>query len=57
MITLDDVSMLFHIPIVGQFCTYVMLDFTTTSIVLVELLGLDLSDAMIEMRLYPGAHV
>lgn len=56
-ITLDDVSTLLHISIVGQFCTYVRLEFAVATIVLVDLLGVEHADATSEMRHCRGAHV
>ncbi|XP_027940573.1 uncharacterized protein LOC114194505 [Vigna unguiculata] len=56
-ITLDDVSTLLHISIVGQFCTYVPLEFAAAAIVLVDLLGVEQADATSEMRHCRGTHV
>jgi len=44
-ITLDDVLPLLNLPIVGKFPTYIPIEFATTSIVLVELLGVVKDDA------------
>jgi len=57
MIALDDVPTLLHILIVRQFCTYVMLDWTITTTMLVELLGVDMSDVMAEMKHWLGEHM
>jgi len=51
------VSTLLYIFVVGQFYTYLTLNFTTTSIVLVELLRMDFGDATTEIRHYHGAHM
>lgn len=48
-ITSGDVSTLLHISIVGQFCSFVMLDFTSTSMLLIELLEVDFGDATTEL--------
>jgi len=48
-ITLDYVYALLHL-LLGQFYTYVMLDFTSTSSLVVKLLGVDFDDVAIELR-------
>jgi len=49
-ITLDDVSALLHLPIVGQFCPLVQLEFAPAIRLLVELLGVEESKTIAEMR-------
>lgn len=51
-ITLNDVSSLLHLLIVGQFYMYVTLDFTSESLLLVELLGVDFGDIATKLRLW-----
>lgn len=55
--TINDVSTLLHIPIIGQFYTYVTLDVMITTTMLVKLLGMDMGDASIKIRQCCGAHV
>jgi len=49
-ITLDDVSCLLHLPIVGQFLTYDNLYNSEFYAVLLELLGVEDGSANVEMR-------
>jgi len=53
-ITLNDVSSLLHLSIVGQFCSYVTLYFTLTSSILVKLLGVEFGT---KLRHHHNAHV
>lgn len=53
----DDVLVLLHLPIVEQFCSYVMLNFILASSLLVELLSMEFDDVAIELRNCCGAHV
>ena len=49
-ITLDDVSSLLHLPILGQFPTYVPLEYNGAAIILTELLGVEEAREKAEMR-------
>ncbi|XP_068504193.1 protein MAIN-LIKE 2-like [Phaseolus vulgaris] len=49
-ITLDDVSSLLHLPILGQFPTYVPLDYNGAATILAKLLGVDETRGKAEMR-------
>jgi len=49
-ITLDDVSSLLHLPILGQFPTYVPLEYNGSATILVELLRVDEVREKAEMR-------
>lgn len=55
--TLDDVSNILHIPIAGQFCSYITIDSNTAITLLVNLLAVDFGDASAETRKCRGAHV
>jgi len=41
IVTLDDVFVLLHLPIVGQFCPNDPLDFDATLEIVMDLLGVD----------------
>jgi len=56
-ITLNNVSSLLHIPIVSQFFTYITLEYMRALSLMVELLGVNKSDANAEMRKCQGAHI
>jgi len=56
-ITLDDVSNLLHLPIIGQFCTYPSLDAAATTDLLVDSLRVDHGVAIAETRHFQGGHV
>ena len=56
-ITLDDVSNLLHLPIVGQFYTHETLDSDSATDLLVESLRVDRALASEETRHCRGAHV
>jgi len=56
-VTLDDVSMLFHLPIIGQFCPNVPIDNVGAMAPLIELLGVDRAKAIAELRQCRGPHV
>jgi len=56
-ITLDDVSSLLHLPILGQFTTYVPLEYNEAATILAELLGVDEARGKAEMRQCRGVHV
>jgi len=56
-ITLDDVSSLLHLPILGQFPTYVLLRYNVVATILAELLGVEEGHGKIEMRQCRCAHV
>ena len=56
-ITLDDVSNLLHLPIVGHFYTQETLDSDSANDLLVESLHVDRALAYEETRHYRGAHV
>ena len=56
-ITLDDVSSLLHLPILGQFPTYVPLKYNGVATILAELLGVDEARGKAEMRQCRGIHV
>jgi len=56
-ITLDDVSTLLHLPVIGRFYTYPTLDAETTTDLLVEVLNVDRSNAGTETRQCRGGHV
>jgi len=56
-ITLDDVSNLLHLPIIGQFYTYPSLDATSATNLLVESLCVDRGAAAAETRHCRGGHV
>ncbi|XP_068498987.1 protein MAIN-LIKE 2-like [Phaseolus vulgaris] len=56
-ITLDDVSSLLHLPILGQFPTYVPLEYNGAATILAELLGVDETRGKAEMRQCRGVHV
>jgi len=56
-ITLDDVSNLLHLPIIGQFYTYPRLDATTTTDLLVDSLSVDWGVAAAETGHCWGGHV
>jgi len=56
-IALDDVSSLLHLHILGQFPTYVPLEYNEVAIVLTRLLGMDEGRGKAEMRRCRGAHV
>jgi len=56
-ITLDDVSNLLHLPIVGQFYTHETLDADSTIDLLVQALRVDRGNAYEETRYCQGAHV
>ena len=56
-ITLDDVSNLLHLPIVGQFYTYQTLDADAVNDLLVEFLRVDRGVASEETRHCRRAHV
>ena len=56
-ITLDDVSNLLHLPIVGQFYKHETLDADSTNDLLVESLRVDHGVASEETRHCRGAHV
>ena len=49
-ITLDDVSSLLHLPILGQFPTYVPLEYNEAATILTELLGVEEARGKAEMR-------
>jgi len=57
IITLDDVSNLLHLPIVGQFYTQETLDVDLTIDLLVQALRVDRGNAYQETRYCRGAHV
>jgi len=57
MITLDDVSSILHLPIVGQFPTYDVLDHNVAKNMLMELLGTSETNANEELRKNTGAQV
>jgi len=50
IITLDDVSSLLHLPILGQFPTYVPLEYNGAATILTELLGVEEARGKTEMR-------
>jgi len=56
-ITLDDVSNLLHLPIMGQFYTYPTLDAAATTDLLVDSLRVDRGVAAAETRHCRGGHV
>jgi len=56
-ITLDDVSNLLHLPIVGKFYTHQTLDVDGTNDLLVESLLVDRGVAAEETQHYRGDHV
>lgn len=56
-IMLNDVFTLLHIPIVGQYCGYVSLDFTLAYTYFVEFLKVDTSDAMTKLMNCCSPHV
>ncbi|XP_068492241.1 protein MAIN-LIKE 1-like [Phaseolus vulgaris] len=56
-ITLDDVSSLLHLPILGQFPTFVPLEYNEAATILAELLGVDETRGKAEMRQCRGVHV
>jgi len=56
-ITLDDVSSLLHLPIVGQFFTYPTLDAVGATDLLVEALRVEREDAFTETRHCRRGHV
>ena len=56
-ITLDDVSSLLHLPILGQFPTYVPLEYNRVATILAELLGAEEARGKAEMRQCRGVHV
>jgi len=56
-ITLDDMSSLLHLPILGQFPTYVPLEYGGVVNVFMELLGVDEGHGKDEMRQCHGAHI
>ena len=56
-ITLDDVSSILHLPVVGQFPTYDVLDHNAAKNMLMELLGTSETDANEELRRNKGAQV
>jgi len=49
MITLDDMTSLLHIPIIGQFSTYIALEYEEACWILIEQLKIKESDVNIEM--------
>jgi len=54
---MNDVSTLLHPPIVRQFCLYVTtLNLTSSSLLLVELLWVELWDIVAELRQCRGTH-
>jgi len=55
--TLDDVSSLLHLPILGQFPTYVPLEYNGVATVLAKLLRVEEGRGKAEMRKCRGAHV
>ncbi|XP_068498556.1 protein MAIN-LIKE 2-like [Phaseolus vulgaris] len=56
-ITLDDVSSLLHLPILGQFPTYVPLEYNGAATILTELLGVEEARGKAEMTQCRGVHV
>ncbi|XP_068492245.1 protein MAIN-LIKE 2-like [Phaseolus vulgaris] len=56
-ITLDDVSSLLHLPILGQFPTCVPLEYNGAATILTELLGVEEAREKAEMRQCRGVHV
>ncbi|XP_068466394.1 protein MAIN-LIKE 2-like [Phaseolus vulgaris] len=56
-ISLDDVSSLSHLPNLGQFPTYVPLEYNEVEIILVELLGVGEARGKTEMKQCRGTHV
>ncbi|XP_068486299.1 protein MAIN-LIKE 2-like [Phaseolus vulgaris] len=56
-ITLDDVSSLLHFPILGQFPTYVPLEYNGAATILTELLEVEEAHGKAEMRQCRGVHV
>jgi len=56
-ITLDDVSNLLHLPIIGQFYMYLSLDAAAATDLLVDSLGVDRGVAAAETRHCRGGHV
>ena len=57
IITLDDVSNLWHLPIIGQFFTHQILDADGANDLFVEFLRVDRGVAYEETRHCQGAHV
>ena len=56
-VTLDDVSMLLHVPIIRQFCPNVPLDNASAMAPLIELLGVDRAKATTKLRQCRGPRV
>ena len=56
-ITLDDVSSILHLPVVGQFPTYDVMDHNAAKNMLMELLGISKIDANEELRRNKSAQV
>ncbi|XP_068461722.1 protein MAIN-LIKE 2-like [Phaseolus vulgaris] len=56
-ITLDDVSSFLHLPILGQFPTYVPLEYNGAATILTELLGVEEARGKAKMRQCRGVHV
>jgi len=56
-VTLDDVFVLLHLPIVGQFCLNKALDFDAALESLMDLLGVERTRASFELRKCRGPHV
>jgi len=54
---LNDVSALLYILTMGHFCIYTMLDFISKVTLLVEVIRMDLGDAMTKLKHCHGAHI
>jgi len=56
-ITLDDVSFILHLSILGQFPTYMPLEYNGVAKILAELLGVEETRGKDEMRQCRGTHI